>query len=477
MKEKETAKNSKKTTPKKVVKIVKKDSSSSIQKKEEINNDSDKKIIDKKDDTSVKKETKIEKPIIIDNQNNEQVKKQKSSLNKKIYNKNEVITYFLVLFLILSLLYSIGALFLYNKFQNNEISNNYEINNTNLPKEFSKLEEVYKKVINNYYSDYKTDDLIDGAINGMLLALGDPYTTYYNSEDNEDFNIRLEGEYHGIGSEIGMNSKGEIYISKPFANSPAEKAGLKIGDILLEANGKEIKNMSTSSTASIIMGAKGTIVNLKIKRGEEILNIDVTRNKITIPYVVSKIIEKDGKKIGYIDIELFAATTPEQFLEHLLKLEKKNIDSLIIDVRDNTGGYLGSVKEMIALFTKKGDIMYQIDTMDKINKYEDTTNEKRTYPVAVLVNKYSASASEILAAAFKDSYGSEIIGAKTYGKGTVQQPFELSNGSMVKVTTEKWLTPKGSSIDQVGITPTIEILNDSKDVDSQLEKATEVLSK
>ena len=214
-------------------------------------------------------------------------------------------------------------------------------------------------------------------------------------------------------------------------------------------------------------------------REEQEINFTIKRDTVDIPSVESNTYEENDKNIGYIALSVFAENTDEQFKEELIKLENDNIDSLIIDLRGNTGGYLTSVTNIISMFTEKGTNIYQLKTKDKVEIVKDKTKEHRTYPVTVLVNGSSASASEVLAAALKENYGATIMGTKTYGKGKVQKSYTLSNGSMVKYTHQEWLTPNGNSIDGVGVEPDIEVIyeyGDTEEIDSQLMSAIKEIS-
>jgi len=228
----------------------------------------------------------------------------------------------------------------------------------------------------------------------------------------------------------------------------------------------------------------GSKVKITITRDGEEIEFEVTREIIVLDSVTYKMYEKNDKKIGYVNVSIFAANTYSQFRNAILDLETQNMDSLIIDVRNNTGGYLSSVTEMLNLLLEKDDIVYQLDEKGDKTVIKDNTKESRKYKVGVIINEYSASASEIMAAAIKESYGGEVIGVNSYGKGTVQQTKELSTGGMMKYTTQKWLTPKGNWINEVGVEPTIEVKIDEKyyqtlleSDDNQLQKALELFSK
>ena len=344
---------------------------------------------------------------------------------------------------------------------------------------------VFNTILNDYYEDIDKSKLIDGAISGMLNALKDPYSFYFSKDETNSFNDQMKGNYAGIGSEISINQDGKIIISKPFTNSPAIKAGLKPGDIILEVDGKSMEGLDATGVASNIKGEIGTTVNLKIERKEEILNFTITREEIIIDTVSTAIYNENNKKIGYIKIDLFAENTYIEFNKKLKELEKEKIDSLIIDVRNNSGGYLSVVTDMASLFIPKNKIIYQIESKNKTEKqYSLGKNNNRKYPIIVLINYYSASASEILAGALKESYKASLVGETTFGKGTVQTTRSLSDGSMIKYTIQRWLTPNGNSIDKTGIKPDIEISNGNEyynnpiyDNDLQLKKAIETISK
>ena len=341
--------------------------------------------------------------------------------------------------------------------------------------EFAK---TYNELLNSYYKDVDSQELLNAGISGMVKYLGDPYSTYMSEEDAEEFTDEVEGVYHGIGAEIKYDEKFEnVYIGRVFENSPAEKAGLQTDDQLLKVEEEEIKGKSLSEIANKVKGKDGTKVKITIIRDGKEKIIELTRGTVDSISVMSEIIERDEKKIGYLRISIFAANTQKQFEKELLNLEKENIDSLIIDVRGNSGGYLATVDDIISLFTKKGDIIYQLKTKDKIEKIEDKSKDERKYKIVVLTDSGSASASEVLAAALKETYHAEIVGTKTFGKGKVQRVYTLSNGAMVKYTFQEWLTPEGNMIDGEGVTPTVEekYVYDESGFDNQKEKAIEVL--
>lgn len=365
-----------------------------------------------------------------------------------------------------------------NKFSLGE--NEKQINNDKYLQEFVG---TYEKILNEYYEDVDKKELISNAISGMLATLKDPYSVYMDQELTDDFNERLYGDYTGIGTEITMNEKNEVIIYQPFEGSPAEKAGLQKGDIILKINGESVKGKTSDEVSKLIKGMTGTKVTMTISREGKEMDFELTRETIVLDSVTYKLHEKNNKKIGYVNISIFAANTYTQFRNAILDLEKQGMDSLIIDVRNNSGGYLDSVTEMLSMFLEKGNTIYQLDEKGNKSVIKDETKESRKYKVGVIINEYSASASEILASAFKESYDGEVIGVNSYGKGTVQQTKELNTGGMMKFTTQKWLTPKGNWIHETGVEPTIEIkLNEKyyetalEEDDNQLQKALELFS-
>ncbi len=335
---------------------------------------------------------------------------------------------------------------------------------------------AYNEIVENYYQDVDNDKILEAGISGMIRYLGDPYSTYMNTEDAKDFSEDVEGTYQGIGAEIKYDENQQVVIGRVFESSPAEKAGLMENDILLKVNGVDIDGRSLSNIADTVKGEKGTTVRITISRDGEEKEITITRGVVDNISVTSEIITKDDQKIGYIYISTFASNTTKQFKKELETLEKDGINSLIIDVRGNTGGYLTTVTEITSMFMKKGDALYQLKTKDKLEVVYDETDESREYKVVVLADGGSASASELLVAAFAETYNSQVVGMKTYGKGKVQKVSTLSSGAMFKYTYQEWLTPQGNYIDQVGINPTVEIPYEYDEViDNQKDRAIEVI--
>ena len=318
--------------------------------------------------------------------------------------------------------------------------------------ELDELVSTYDNIVNNYYDDVDKEELIDAGIQGMINYLDDPYATYFSGDASDEFNEELAGTYEGIGVEV-MLSDNVFTIGNVFDNSPASKKGIKEGDIITKVNGTDISGKSLSDVVSMINSKKKA--KLTINRNGEELSFELSRDTIEVPVVSSEVYESNGKKIGYIKIDLFSLNVYKQFNKALKTLEKENIEGLVIDVRDNPGGYLSQVKEILCLFLDKKQVLYQLQTKDDTEKiYGTKKSVDRDYPVSVIINDESASASEILASAFKESYGSHIVGINSYGKGTVQSASDLNSGDTIKYTVQKWLTPDGNFVDEKGVVPT-----------------------
>ena len=349
-------------------------------------------------------------------------------------------------------------------------------------KDLKKVVDTYYAIVDNYYGELDRDKLIDGAVEGMISSVGDTFTSYSDTDSTSSFDETINGSYEGIGCTVATLEDGTISVIDMFEDSPSYKAGLKVGDIVLKVAGESYEGKNSNDISNYIKNSGKSKIVLTVKRDNEEKDISINLSKVEIPHVSGKVIEQDSKKIGYIKISLFASNSYKQFKNKLDELEKSNIDDLIIDVRDNSGGYLSSVTDICNLFLDKGKVIYQLeDSKGKVKK-KDTTKEKRKYDIVVLINGGSASASEILASAIKESYGGDIVGTNSYGKGTVQQTKKLLDGSMIKYTTQKWLTPDGNSINEVGVTPTkvVELNeeyfnNPTTENDNQLQEAIKLI--
>ena len=394
-------------------------------------------------------------------------KKPKKHIKKEIYTSKEVAVS-IVISMILGAVICISAVLLTLKL--NHVLDSY--------KDLSKLIETYKTITNNYYGDIDKKELIDTATNAMMESVGDNFTTYSNSEKTESFLEDVEGSYEGIGCTVTTTEEGEIKVVSMFDDSPAKKAGLKENDIILAIDGTDYQDKTSNDVAEYVKNSKNKTITLKIKRNDKEKTIKITRTKIDIPVVSSNLYEQDNHKIGYISISIFSKTATEQFKNQLENLEKENIEGLVIDIRNDGGGYLSSVTEISSMFLAKGKVIYKLESEKEKEVIKDKTKEKRTYPIAVLINEDSASASEILASAIKESYNGLVVGVNSYGKGTVQQTKQLKDGSMIKYTTQKWLTPNGNWINETGVEPTNKIeLDTNGENDNQLQEAIKLVVK
>lgn len=411
----------------------------------------------------------------IDNRKKKKDKKKKIGIfskEKESYSFDEVFS-ITIFSLLLGVLACFSILTILNK------GKNYFV----LSKELAKFVDAYEAIVDNYYKEVDKDKLVESAINGMVSSIGDEYTSYSDKDVTDNFNETVNGKYMGIGALI-MKSENDLVIYKVFEDSPSYRAGLKDGDIILKLDDKDTKDMSVNDIASIVKNDDNKEVKLLVKRGEENLDITIVKDMVELPVVSGKVINHNDKKIGYISLSIFSSVASEQFNKELVKLEKEGISGLVIDVRGNSGGYLTTVTDIVSYFLKKGDIIYKLEVNDKVTVRKDKTKESRDYPVAVLIDKNSASASEILASSIKESYNGYVVGTNSYGKGTVQQTLVLSDGSMIKYTIEKWLTPLGNWINEEGVVPTnyvelsSEYLNNPVfENDNQLNEALELVSK
>lgn len=422
-----------------------------------------KKVLDKKD-TKVKKISNNKKRVKKESET-EEPKKEKLILDEEFINKNvnfsllEVIIIILVTGIVVSL--STG-LIVYNNYD--KISKSKSDDTSSEIKEFT---ESYNHIINSYIDEVDKSKLIDAAISGMYNFLNDEYSIYMDNDMTESLNEQLEGTYDGIGIEMTMNNKGVIYVTQVFKNTPAEKAGLKPDDILVALDGESLEGKTTAEVASIIK--KGTKSEFKLTYKRDNIEKTVTVNKKHI--YINSVKSERFDNIGYINISTFSATTEEQVKKELDNFDK-NISDLIIDLRNNTGGYLNAAYDVSELFLKKGKVIYQLkDRNNKITKFTAKSGEYRHFNnIIVIINGSTASASEILALALKESANAKIVGTKSYGKGTVQETSKLKSGSMVKYTTAYWLSPEGNSINKTGITPDYKIDGE----EGQLKKAIEI---
>lgn len=343
----------------------------------------------------------------------------------------------------------------------------------------AELYKAYDEIKSNYYSSVDLGSLVDAGIKGMFSYLGDPYTTYLDKDQTDNLTDSLKGTQHGIGVLINLSDEEKkIIISRVYDNTPAKEAGLVSGDEIVKVNDKLVSESENLKDITALIKSSDE-VKLVIQRDGIDKEYTLKTADFYNPSVEEKIIEgENGNKIGYLQISKFNETAYEQFNQKLNKIEATGINSLIIDLRGNTGGFLSAATKISELFLKKGEVIYSLNEQSGTKVTYDETEESRNYKVFVLVNEGSASASEILAAALQDSYGAILVGTTTYGKGKVQKTNKMNDGTMYKYTSAKWLTPNGECIDGVGLKPDIEISNGNELLkDLVLEKAIEEIQK
>lgn len=314
------------------------------------------------------------------------------------------------------------------------------------------------QLIQEHFIHEVDDELIyEGAIQGMLDVLDDPNSEYMNVEAMERFEEQINSSFEGIGAEVTLR-EGKVTIVSPIKDSPAEKAGLRPNDIILEVDGESLEGLELFEAVEQIRGEKGSEVTISVQRSGSSKPFDVKliRDDIPVETVYKDIVEEDGHKTGYLTITSFADRTAAEFEEYLQELEEEGMDGLVIDVRGNPGGRLDSVEQILEHFIPKDKPYIQTEDKDgNVDKLYTNTKEKKPYPITTIIDEGSASASEILAVTLKEN-GYDVVGTTSFGKGTVQQTVPLGDGSTVKLTFYKWLSPEGNWINDVGVEPTIE---------------------
>lgn len=322
-----------------------------------------------------------------------------------------------------------------------------------------KIKKAYEIISSRYVEEMEPNELIEGAIQGMVNTLEDPYSVYMDKDTAEQFTQSLESSFEGIGAEVGMQND-KVTIVSPFRGSPAEKAGLQPNDQILKVDEEDIAGLDLYQAVLKIRGEKGSVVKLQIQRPgvQEPFNVDVTRDTIPIETVYSETYEQEGKKVGYIQITSFSQNTGADFKEQLAAIESDNIEGLVIDVRGNPGGLLDQVQIIASELVTQEKPYVQIEQRNgEKQRFFSSITEKKPYEIVTLIDNGSASASEILAGALKEAGGYEVVGDTSFGKGTVQQPLELGDGSNLKLTMYKWLTPDGNWIHKDGVEPTVPV--------------------
>ena len=347
--------------------------------------------------------------------------------------------------------------------------------------QFDKLLEIMDIVGENYYQDVETDDLMDGAAQGLLYGVGDPYTFYYTAEDFAEMWEEDEGEYAGIGIQISASYLTNICtVSRVFDNGPACEAGVLKGDVLYKVEDMYVDAYNLQEAVDIMRGIPGTDVNVVFLRGGEELSFTLTRANISVNRVESTMLDEG---VGYIYLYDFAGDCAVKFESALNDLVAGGAKGIIIDLRDNPGGWTADAESIADLFMDKG-VIYYLEYRDGQREYAYSKNGKTDVQLVVLMNQYSASSSEILCGARKDRAGATVVGVQSYGKGIVQAVIGLSDQSGMQVTIAQYFTPSGNKVHQVGITPDVEVPLPEGDIgmyqfgdlsDPQLSRALEIM--
>ena len=324
----------------------------------------------------------------------------------------------------------------------------------NLPSNlnYADVERVYDELRASYDGDLDINKLMDGLKQGLVSASGDPYSEYLSPEKATEFSGQLNGTFEGIGAYLGKNDQGNVIVISPVDGFPAKKAGLQPRDVIVEINGEDATAYSVDQAVDKIRGPKGTNVKLRVIRNEkEDLSFDIKREEINIPSVETKVIDN---KIGYIKITRFGDDTAELTRQAAEKFKADGVNKVILDLRGNPGGYLDAAVDVSSLWLKNNVVLTERRDGVTIKTYKSRGSAPLLgIPTVVLIDEGSASASEIVAGALKDNNAASLVGIKSFGKGSVQQPQTLENGGILKVTVARWYTPGGKNIDKQGIQP------------------------
>lgn len=318
-------------------------------------------------------------------------------------------------------------------------------------REVQELVDVYKTLKHSYYGDLDHKKMLEAGISGMINFLDDEHSIYMGNNLSQNFNDEMDGSFVGMGVTVQQIEEGQIKIIDIFAGSPAEKVGIKVGDEILKVDNKLVKDNTLEEIVKAIRGKKGTKFKITIKREDEELKFEVTRDTINLSSVSGELYEKEGQKVAYIRISTFAANTTKQFKDKMEEFVKAGASSVVIDLRNNTGGHLTVVEAISEMFLNKGDVVYQLKDKKETISYKNKNKRLYKLPVVFITNEGSASASEVFVAALKENNKAVSVGVKTFGKGSVQTAKDLSSGATIKFTVKEWLTPKGNQINKKGI--------------------------
>jgi len=329
----------------------------------------------------------------------------------------------------------------------------------------------YNEIKNNYYGVFDSKKALTNAITAVLESLGDNYSGVVDLESSSSDAVKLEGVYTGVGIEIYNDEKANIVVNSVFKGTPAHNAGLKTGDIIVKFNGISVEGLSTTELVTKIKGTEGRTFTLEVYRDGARFNVSLKSETIVLKSVETAIYKSGNDDIGYIRVSIFANNTASQFKEALNKLDKNNINGLILDFRNNPGGYLHAANDIADLLLDSSMVVYKTESNGMVEGYYSTGNKNYDKKIVILINNNSASASELITASLKENLNALVVGETSYGKGTVQE-VKKYNGTQYKYTTKLWLTPSGKSINGVGIVPHFIVVPNGNN-DNQLQKALE----
>ena len=396
--------------------------------------------------------------------------------------KNRIYKIIMIVAIAVFLTFMVTSISLYTYFVNNPISITSKSSSSS--KDIAGTLQKYKEIIDKYYlGDVDEEKLKEGAIKGYIEGLGDPYTEYISADEMGDYLSDTMGSFVGIGIYMVKNTeKGKIQVLAPIKGSPAEKAGIQAGDLILTVDGVDYSADEMTIASNKIKGEEGTTVTIEVLRGTETKKYELKREKVKVNQVEGKVLSNN---IGYINFTSFDETTAEDFKAKFEELNKQGIKSLIIDLRNNGGGIVDQALQIADYVADKDSVLlYEVDKNNKETVKKAKTAPIINMPIIILTNENTASASEILAGALKDLGKAKTVGTTTYGKGVIQQILKLSDGSGLKVTIEEYQTPNRSKIHKIGIAPDEEVklpdsvtnvLNVTESEDTQLQKAIEML--
>lgn len=381
--------------------------------------------------------------------------------------KLEFKTYELVIILLAICIFSTltGCLVGYKLLTNKTLSKNYSLVDEDLEQFINEYNEIKK----NYYGTFDSKKILSNALSAVVNSLGDKYSGKIDLDSNTTDSIKLRGVYTGVGIEIYNDEKLNIIVNSVFKGSPADTSGIKKGDIITKINGENVTGTLTTNLVSKIKSLNNNVFTLEILRDGKYINISTKSDTIELKSATYKVLEQNNKKIGYINISIFANNTAKQFKEALSKLEDEKIEGLIVDVRDNPGGYLETAIEISDLLLNKDKVIYKTNDGDKIEATYSKGKKDYDKKIVILINNGSASASELLTLSLKENLNAYTVGVTSYGKGTVQEVKKYNN-IQYKYTTKLWLSPSGKSINETGIIPDLEVKPDNNG-DNQLQSA------